>query len=110
MENSGKKIFVIEDVPLTNGESAPDCVGNAGSKGDPCSVDRVRALGFDPVEDAVKSLNTPKVQLVDLTNQFCDQTKCHSVIGGLIVYRDSHHVSGTFALSLFKAISSQIKL
>ena len=108
LADSGKQVFVIEDVPLTNGESVPECVELAGGINDPCSVKRELALSFDPVPSAIKSLNNSKVHLIELTDQFCDLELCHSVIGGLIAYRDSHHVSGTFALTLLPSIEKQL--
>ena len=108
LADSGKQVFVIEDVPLTSGESVPECVELAGGINDPCSVKRELALSFDPVPSAIKSLNNSKVHLIELTDQFCDLELCHSVIGGLIAYRDSHHVSGTFALTLLPSIEKQL--
>ena len=35
----------------------------------------------------------------DLTNAFCDVSQCHAVIGGPIVYREAHHLSGPFTLT-----------
>lgn len=108
LADSGKQVFVIEDVPLTSGESVPECVELAGGITDPCSVKRELALSFDPVPSAIKSLNNSNVHLIELTDQFCDLQLCHSVIGGLIAYRDSHHVSGSFALTLLPSIEKQL--
>lgn len=106
--NSGKEVYAIEDVPLTTGQNIPECVGISGNLNDPCSLPRKVSLGFDPVPLAVTSLNLGNVHLVDLTDQFCDADLCHTVIGGLIAYRDSHHVSGTFALTLLPSLERQI--
>jgi peptidoglycan/LPS O-acetylase OafA/YrhL len=104
---AGKKVVAIEDVPLTSGQSVPDCV--AASKGvpDPCTQPRSTALAFDPVVGAA-AMGNPGVRLIDLTSAFCDSTTCHSVIGGLIAYRDSHHLSATFALTLTSRLSAAI--
>jgi peptidoglycan/LPS O-acetylase OafA/YrhL len=100
----GKRVFVIEDVPLTTGESVPECVGAHEAEDDPCSVPRGQALAWDPVVDAVSAAADPDVSLIDVTDAFCDTTTCHSVIGGLIAYRDPHHLSATFALTLVPQI------
>jgi hypothetical protein len=104
---AGKRVVVIEDVPLTSGLSVPDCVASSNIVADPCSEPRSKALAFDPVVGAAKSGN-PGVKLIDLTSAFCDSTTCHSVIGGLIAYRDSHHVAGTFAMTLTSRLSAAI--
>jgi len=107
--SSGKPVYAIEDVPLTNGESVPDCVGAHESEEDPCSVPREKALAWDPVADAVTLAARPDVRLIDLTDAFCDTTTCHAVIGGLIAYRDPHHLSSTFAITLIPRIRAAIE-
>jgi hypothetical protein len=104
---AGKRVVVIEDVPLTAGKSVPDCVAQAPTNEDPCARPRSAALAFDPVVSAAKEGN-PKVSLIDLTSAFCDSQSCHAVIGGLIVYRDSHHLSGSFALTLIGRLAKAI--
>ncbi len=100
---SGKQVFVIEDVPLTSGQSVPECVAAHMQLKDPCTVARTTALAYDPVVAAVAAAASHQVSLIDLTSAFCDAKVCHSVIGGLIAYRDFHHLSGTFALTLIPA-------
>lgn len=109
-ELAGKEVYVISDVPLTGGQKVPECVSLAVGVVDPCSLDRETALGWDPTIFAVKKLNSPNVHLVDLTNAFCDESKCHAVVGGLIAYRDEHHISGSFAKSLLPNLEKQISL
>jgi hypothetical protein len=97
---SGKHVIVVGDVPLTNGESVPDCVAARSAEEDPCSVPRADALAWDPLVDSVTQSANPLISFLDVTGAFCDASKCHSVIGGLIAYRDPHHLSATFALTL----------
>jgi hypothetical protein len=103
---SGKKVFVIEDVPLTSGQSVPDCVAAHLADADPCAVARSDALAWDPVVDAAAA--SPEVRLVDLTPAFCDEELCHAVVGGLIAYRDPHHLSATFALTLIPRLRAAL--
>jgi hypothetical protein len=49
------------------------------------------------------------VKLIDLTDAFCDPTTCHAVIGGLIAYRDPHHLSSTFAITLIPRIRAELE-
>jgi peptidoglycan/LPS O-acetylase OafA/YrhL len=97
--STGKRVFAIEDVPRSAGQSVPDCIAASPQRVDPCSVPRARALAFDPVVGAAH-VGNPGVTLISLTDLMCDTTTCHSVIGGLIVYRDFHHLTGSFALTL----------
>jgi peptidoglycan/LPS O-acetylase OafA/YrhL len=101
---TGKRVYVIEDVPLTSGQSVPDCVALHLAEADPCTVPRATALAYDPDINSVALDASKRVSLIDLSDAFCDATTCHSVIGGLIAYRDSHHLTATFALTLIPRI------
>jgi peptidoglycan/LPS O-acetylase OafA/YrhL len=105
---AGKKVVAIEDVPLTAGASIPDCVAAAGQVDDPCTVPRAAGLADDPVADAASANADPDVSFVNLDGAFCDPTTCHSVIGGLIAYRDFHHLSATFALTLVPVLDAAL--
>ena len=37
------------------------------------------------------------VALLDLTDQFCNDEICWAVKDGVAVYRDSHHITATYA-------------
>lgn len=37
---------------------------------------------------------------VDLTNLFCDATRCHAMIDGQLAFRDRHHIAAPYAASL----------
>ncbi len=97
---TGKRVFVIEDIPLTSGQSVPDCVAQHVAEADPCTVPRSTALAYDPDINSVVLAASKRVSLINLSDAFCDANTCHSVIGGLIAYRDSHHLTATFALTL----------
>ena len=103
-KDHGKRVFVVEDVPLTSGQSVPECVASQIASIDPCAVSRASALAYDPVLDAVAATNSKSVSLVPISSAFCDRVHCHSVIGGVIAYRDPHHLSATFALTLFRRL------
>ena len=45
---------------------------------------------------------------VALDRWFCDDTKCHAVIGGVIVYFDAHHLTTTFSRSLARYLGDEI--
>jgi peptidoglycan/LPS O-acetylase OafA/YrhL len=108
---SGKRVHVIYDVPETSGQSVPDCVAAAASSAnDPCSVPRAKGLSYDPLPSSVLLAHSAAVTGIDLSQQFCDARACHAVIGGLIAYRDFHHLSGTFALTLIPAIERGLGL
>jgi peptidoglycan/LPS O-acetylase OafA/YrhL len=106
--DAGKRVVAIGDVPLTSGDSVPDCVAAHTGELDPCTVARADALAWDPV--GVAAASDSRVSFVDLTDAFCDEELCHSVIGGLIAYRDPHHLSATFGLTLIPWLERGLSL
>ncbi|MFJ3321397.1 MULTISPECIES: acyltransferase family protein [unclassified Curtobacterium] len=47
--------------------------------------------------------------VLDLTKYYCTDTTCPAVIGGVLVYRDTSHITGTWAKSLEPYIDQQLK-
>ena len=75
-----------------------------------CGTPRFEAVpSTDPVVEASKLV--PGVQLIDLTDFYCTADRCPSVIGNVIVYRDSEntHITGTFASTLAPALEEQLQ-
>ncbi len=107
---SGKRVFVVEDVPLTSGVSVPDCIAASSITDDPCTEPRSVALAYDPLPASVTKAGSSKVSLINLSDKFCGATTCHSVVGGVIAYRDSHHLTGKFALTLIPALEKGLGL
>lgn len=77
----------------------PTCVEENGSKYYECSVNQD---DFLPLTGAYELLeNKPSnVYYHDLTDYFCKDGKCDVVIGNILVYRDSHHITATYAETL----------
>jgi len=65
-----------------------------------CTVPRSEALRPDPAVQAAIELNSPRVQVIDLTPFFCDEAVCQTVIGGLTVHKDTSHLSAPFSATL----------
>jgi peptidoglycan/LPS O-acetylase OafA/YrhL len=106
---AGKKVVVIRDTPDAGNSLAPQCIAEHLADYDPCATPKAVAVvpaSDDPQWSAV--LATPAVTGIDLTDDFCDADVCHTVIGGLIVYFDSHHLTATFARTLAPYLGEQI--
>lgn len=100
---SVKHIVVIRDNPYTHGDVLA-CVEGAMAKheaaGPHCAVPRRLALKPDPAAIAAEQLGSPRVQVIDLTQYFCDAKLCYPVIGGSLVYRDSTHLTRVYAATV----------
>jgi hypothetical protein len=47
--------------------------------------------------------------VIDLTDYYCTADFCPSVIGDVIVYRDTNHITATFAATLAGPLGEGIK-
>lgn len=91
---AGLRVVAVRDNPWVR-RDVPDCVSNWSDRMDKCGVSRDSALsaGFD------SSMLGQHVDTVDLSNYFCNEEFCPPIIGGVLVYRDGHHLTATFAAS-----------
>ena len=95
----GIRVLVLRDVPSAVQE-APDCVAQHLGDLDACSNPERRALEPDPLAAAAAADPAPEVHLVDLTDRFCRDGRCHVVIGGILAYLDHGHMTTAFARTL----------
>jgi peptidoglycan/LPS O-acetylase OafA/YrhL len=96
----GSKLVVLRDVPTMSG--ALDCLLRNEQNPSACDVKREVALSKNRLATAAALVEGSYV--VDLSDFFCDPINCHVVVGGAIVYRDGHHLTNTFASTLFKPL------
>jgi peptidoglycan/LPS O-acetylase OafA/YrhL len=93
------RVTVLRDIPTTANRSAPQCLAvNAGEQL-LCSNPRSKVLIDDDMMRAARPMRH-EVNLVDLSDYFCDRTRCYAVIGGASVYYDYDHMSMQFSASL----------
>jgi hypothetical protein len=71
-------------------------------------VDRKVAQPPDPLGEVARSSRDPRVSIVDLTDYFCDDRKCYSVIGNVVVYFDPNHVNMEYSRSLTPILAAAI--
>jgi hypothetical protein len=102
LPRSVSRIVVLRDTPKVRGNT-DDCVTRAVARrrapGPACAVSRSFALERDPAMTAAARVAGSRVARMDLTRYFCD-TRCYPVVGGVLVLRDSHHMTGAFSGTL----------
>lgn len=101
---SGKEVVVFPTSPGTPNTLPPDalapggpaCLENAKGQDDPCSW--VPPAYEDWMEVAATQSGAT---VIDVRDVLCDESgRCHSLIGGVVVYADNNHFSLTFARTL----------
>lgn len=93
--DSVERIIAVEDTPELSSDVI-DCVtfeGNAA--GTECALPEEDALGPDPLAEAAE--RSDRADIISLRDYFVVDGESPPVIGGVLVYRDSHHVSWAYA-------------
>jgi peptidoglycan/LPS O-acetylase OafA/YrhL len=72
-----------------------------------CTSDRRIVFRPDLVLVAAERLQVPTL---DFSDNFCRAAHCPIMIGGVFVYRDRHHMTGTFARTLAEPMSNKLSM
>ncbi|NUT50424.1 MAG: acyltransferase [Saccharothrix sp.] len=106
--DAGARVVVVGDPPLNGEVRDPACVALNPDEPATCSVDRAVAQPADPLSDAARTSDNPNVSLVDLTDYFCDERRCHAVVGNIAVYYDPDHLNSAFSRTLAPMLEKAI--
>jgi hypothetical protein len=72
-------------------------------------LNRDSALNADARSaEAIAVREVPNSRLVDYVDTFCPDASCQLMIEGNVVYRDSNHLTSTFARSFAPSLTSEI--
>ncbi|UTI62514.1 acyltransferase [Paraconexibacter antarcticus] len=98
-----KHVIVLRDTPKVHTDTL-DCVDAAHTAGEAagtaCSVLRRTAIDDDPAARVARQIGPPRAQVVDMSNYLCGVRRCDVVIGGVLVYKDVHHLTREFSTTL----------
>lgn len=102
----GAKILVMKDTPFI-GEEAWNCAVTHSQDYSQCDVTEkeMRAI-IDNAALAAADLNYP---VLNFDKYFCKDGTCPLAIGGIRVYRDSNHMTGTFNQLLAPYLSKELE-
>ncbi|MFZ7096831.1 acyltransferase family protein [Luteimonas dalianensis] len=104
--DSGIQVAAIKHTPW-NRREIPDCVATNADDWNVCSTERQSALGRAAL--SIVAERSPEVTLLDFDATFCTQTSCPPVMGNVLVYRDSHHLSATFSRTMWKELYDRLE-
>ncbi|MFY9636054.1 MAG: acyltransferase family protein [Cellulosimicrobium cellulans] len=106
--SAGSSVVVLADPPYNVDVRPADCALLNVEDPAKCAVDRSMAAPEDPIVYAARANEDQGVKLVDLTDYFCDDDRCYSVIGGVVVYFDGDHLNGEFSRLLAPMIEARL--
>ena len=95
---NGIPVVSVRDSPQP-GTVIPDCVAKNMTTLSRCAVKKSDTTNPNPPEVAATN-GIPGTTALDLTDAYCFGDTCPAVIGGVLVYRDSNHLTATYARSL----------
>jgi hypothetical protein len=99
------QVAVLRDTPWP-GRNVPACVAKNLSTPNACDLSR-DALD-SPAYDVGLAKGTTTAHGVDLTAVLCDPTRCPVTRGKYLVYRDTSHLTATFAKALAPYLAPQL--
>lgn len=100
-------VVVLRDTPAPRRDIA-DCVSAHRESLTKCAVPRDEALaGIGPMQSEAAT-GSAGVHLIDLTDAICPAAACAAVIGGVLVYRDTNHLTATYARTLAGRLDEQL--
>lgn len=110
LDQQGIGVIAVRDTPwLNNGRGpirASDCLGDGGTP-EECGMPREKSIS--PVNPAsLAGAGIDSLRLIDLTDGLCNPANCPVVVGNVIVYHDSHHLSGSWVRSASGELARQM--
>ncbi|MFS0886551.1 acyltransferase family protein [Aeromicrobium sp. 179-A 4D2 NHS] len=103
----GVKVVAVRDNPR-HPRTPQKCLSQLDEiTPDACGISRKEGLGyFDAF--AATGRQVDGAQVLDLTDFYCDEDECPSIIGGVNVYRDNSHLSVTYVRTLTPFVYRQL--
>ncbi len=109
LQQTGARVLVLEDNPRI-GQAGRDCIlaaTEASLRSGDCDVTRVDGLAIVDRYAAAAAVNGD-VAIVPTVDLYCHDDVCPATIGGVIVYRDEHHVTATYTASTIDTVVERI--
>lgn len=73
-----------------------------------CGKKRAEVLNDSSFQHGLRHMPV-NVRISDMTNHFCDKQHCWAVKDGISIYRDSHHITTTYAKKISKTLRDHIR-
>jgi hypothetical protein len=99
---------ILVDTPHAAGD-VPDCLASHRADIRPCATPHSTAMSAHGLIERAAA-RVVRVATIDLASDICPGSPCPSVVNGMIVYRDYHHLTATFSASLAPELDQAIGL
>jgi peptidoglycan/LPS O-acetylase OafA/YrhL len=106
LREMGIRVIALRDNPWM-GFEVSECVERRGAAALACRRPRAAMLA---ASDPTDSLAAPdNVGFIDLTRYFCDSAWCFPAAGNVLIYRDRHHITASYAKTLAPALERAMR-
>jgi SGNH domain-containing protein len=93
----GMRVVVIADLPSPIKAGIEDPVGSVEVGVRPTYS---KSDGLGGPDALVGAAHRSGAAVIDMSNQLCINERCPTVIGGVLVYVDNHHMTATYSRSV----------
>ncbi|WP_088289003.1 acyltransferase family protein [Kineosporia sp. A_224] len=117
--DSGATVVVLQDqvVPDDETRRVPECLARNDLDVDACSwparppvpTDPDAPRFMDPLYDAARALDHPRVRWVDTHDLLCPDGTCRPVVGGVVTLFDGSHYTATYAATMAPVLDERIR-
>ena len=82
------------------GLNVPECVADNPTMPKKCAVPKSKAIAPNLPTVYATQAAAGKVPLIDMNSLICGRVNCPPIVGNVLVYQDSHHLTSTYALTI----------
>jgi hypothetical protein len=100
-------VAIIVDTPRSD-HDVPACLAQHRTAIERCTTTRSAAFGRRYMLRESEAARLAGATLVDLSAATCPTDPCPPVVGSVLVYRDHHHLTATFARSLVDELAAAL--
>lgn len=98
LNEAGIPVIGVRDTPRMP-QHVPACLEENRQETGPCNGSHAENFRPVPATEEVDA-HLPDTRFLDFTRYFCSDGICPAVIGNVIVYKDEHHVTRSFLMTL----------
>ena len=107
LREEGMLPALVRDVPRAPFD-VPACLLENEDDVPRCAFDRERGLATSGTGHDLLAEQRPGLPVLDLTDAVCPGRTCSPIVGGVVVWRDSNHLSATYVRSLRDVVEEQV--
>ncbi|HEY4558878.1 MAG TPA: acyltransferase family protein [Enteractinococcus sp.] len=108
IQDAGVGLTVILDTPRPS-FNVPECIAENEDNLSACAADRSEAIAASGYKGMLNAAETVDAEAVDMSDALCSAEACAPVVGGVIVWRDGHHITATYAETLAGALERKLQ-